>query len=129
MGIGQNAFIFSIILSLCLYVGGVRVFEQDALSKFFDMSDENNPKLSGELNSELPADPYSSGAQKDISFGIIDGLFLVYDIIKMLLNVIIAPIGLLVGILPTPFVILIGIPLAMFNVLGIISLVRGSIGW
>lgn len=129
MGIGQNAIIFSIILSLCFYIGGVRVFQDDALTKLFDISDENNPRLSGSLNSTLPTAPYSSASQVGVSFGFIDALFLVFDIIKLMINVIIAPVGVLSGVLPTPFILLLGIPLMLFNVLGVIGLIRGNIGW
>jgi hypothetical protein len=129
MGIGQNAVIFSIILCLCFYIGGVRVFQEDALTKMFDISDEDNPRLSSQLDSRLPKAPYSSASQLGVSYGFIDGLFLIYDIVLLFINVIIAPVGVLHGILPTPIILLLGVPLMLFNILGIVSLVRGNIGW
>ena len=85
MGLGQNVMVFSLILSIFLFLGGVRVIQvsnHDALGAFFNpdaISSGNNPQISSDAYNKLPQSPISTSVQATsggtgTSFGIVDGL-------------------------------------------------------
>lgn len=135
MGFGQNALIFCLFLSIVLYVSGApRPFEHDILSTFYTI-DGNTIGLSPAAANALPQNPQSnapsvSNGGGSSGWSIIDGLGLAWKTIKLFLNVLTMPIGLLTVIgLPAELVMMLAIPVSFVMIIGIIALVRGTFSW
>lgn len=131
MGLGQNIFIFSMMISIFLYLGGVRVITNDSLGSMFNVGD--NPTLSTTMTGTLPQNPQTTSIQStsggfSSTFGLVDGLNLAFNFIKLLINLFGATLAIFtVAGLPIAFIYMIGVPLVFMQILAVITFVRGII--
>lgn len=132
MGLGQNIFIFSMMISIFLYLGGVRVITNDSLGTMFNVG--NTPTLSSTVTGTLPQNPQTTTIQSTgaanggTSLGLVDGLNLVFNFIKLLINIFAATLAIFtIAGLPQAFVYLIGVPLVFMQMLAVITFIRGII--
>jgi len=132
MGLGQNIMIMSLILSIFLFLGGVRVVNNDFLSAFFNTQTQS-PTLSNGVSTQLDGlQPVSTNIQANVvgttSFGFIDGLNLVFGFLTIILNVLGAELSLLsVAGMPLAFIFLIAVPIVFIKILAVMTFVRGII--
>lgn len=131
MGVGQSALVVSVILSLFLYMGGVRAFDtaHDPMGMFVQVDSAGNPIAGtavGQLpqNSQVnPVQPTSNGVSAS---GWVDGLGSVWNVIMGIFNVLTAELALFkfVGVAPA-FIFLVAVPLIALKVLAVASFIRG----
>lgn len=148
MGLGQTAYVFVLVVCIVLYLGGVRVAGNDILSNYqlntevgIDQQTTNTPealKQNGCANNNclydaIPQNPESgqSGVQTSIQSAgfFLDGLRLIWNIIKLLFNVLASPLALFSAGLPMELTILLCIPISFLQIMGIIALIRGTFSW
>jgi hypothetical protein len=131
MGVGQNALIISVVMSLFLFLGGVKVFDSghDPMAMFVQVDANNNPTAGSSLgnlpqNSQInPVQPVTNSVT---SSGWVDGLGSVWNVILGIFNILTAELALFkfVGIAPA-FIFLVAIPLIALKVLAVLSFIRG----
>jgi len=133
-------FVIMLILSIniMLYVGGVRVIEDnyvqselysldantDFMSKIINTS-STQTHLSSDFQNTVP-DSFSESGDTSSILSFIDTLGAVKDFVVFLVNIIFTPIGIFwMPGLPWQIGLLIGLPLIFAGVMGIILFIRG----
>lgn len=123
-----------LIVNSFFYLSGFHLFDNDILTRFVSLDEDHILDYahgdSGEaIGSALPSDATTGGTLTTGTggFSFVDALALVWDVIKFLLNIIFAPIGLLVAAGFPLFVQLgLGLPLGAAYIFGLIVLLRGG---
>jgi len=120
-----------VVLLLCinifLYVGGVRVIDtnQDFMSRFVSPTSNNSIEGSQFFNtSEQLRISSNEGIGEDIK-NFIDSLNAIKQFIIFLVNILITPIGLF-GTMPEMFGLIIGLPITVIGIIGLIYLIRSG---
>ena len=126
MGTATKILVIILTINVMLYLGGMRAFENDFLSRFVDIDGDTVTVEGTEFGESIPESPYTGGSLNPSggSFSFIDSLAIAWDIIKLLLNLIVAPIALFVG-MPLIVILLLGVPLSIVYGVSIIMLIRG----
>lgn len=137
-GLGQSLFMLSLIISIFLYLGGVRVFNynlssgnQDLLGGMFNLGSQ--PTLTSDVMSKIPQNPQTNTITNTGSasgagnvYGLVDGLNLVFYFIVLLFNFFAAELSLLnVPGMNIAFVYMIAVPIVFGKVLAVITFIRG----
>lgn len=120
-----------LIINITLYVGGVRVVDNDTsdfLGRFIDLEeyDENgNLVIADEFQDSVPTSYQNTGGGGILDF--IDAIGAIVDFLVFIVNILFTPIGLFVGTgLPTMVGVLVGLPLVVGGVLAFIYFVRSG---
>jgi len=120
-------------ISTFLYLGGVRVVENDTesfLDNFIDIEKYANEGVlapSSDLESTVPTSYTESGADTGLNF--IDVITAIQGFLIFIANIIFSPLGLFIGSgLPPLIAMLLALPLLVAGVFGLISFVRGISG-
>ena len=98
--------------------------EEQPLSGFVDLSNPNNPTTA----EGLPVDITPEGAiiSSDSGFGLIDWLKNIWGYVTVAFEFIFAPLLLMLNMgLPSYIALLLGIPLAIGQLIGLFSFIRG----
>lgn len=114
-----------------LYLSGATLFDSDIFDSFATVSDSGDTVVDyATFGDNLPQDTGSSVGSltsDSSSFSFFDALGLVMDLIKFLLNIILAPVAVFVSTgMPLMLQILIGVPLGVLYGFGIVVLIRGG---
>ena len=114
-------------ISIVLYGFGVRVMEGDILDKFVAFDGDTVTGLSSNFSSVIPTQAESNTILGSSStFVFIDGLKLIWSFITFMINIAVAPIGLLTFLEVPPFIVLaLGVPSAVMFIVAIILFIRG----
>lgn len=125
MGTATKILVLILTINMILYLGGMRVFQNDFLNNFVDINGETITPSESFINA-TPSSPYTGGTltPTDGSFSFIDALALAWDIIKLLLNLSFAPIALFYG-MPLVLILLLGVPLSIVYVFSLVMIIRG----
>lgn len=123
--------IMVVTINIMLYLGGFALFDNDIFDQVADVNEGTGQVIGfgGELSDSVPSDAQAStGLVSDVTgFSFFDALNIVWSFILFMLNIIFAPIGLLVGTgMPLAVQLMLGIPVAMAYIFGIIVLIRGG---
>lgn len=122
--------IIMVVMNICLYLGGVTIFDNDIIDRFVNVNEGAETVTSySVLSDTLPLDAEAStnNLYSDNSgFSFFDALNLIWDVVKFLLNIVFAPIGLLLATgMPLVVQLMMGLPLGLMYIYGLISLIRG----
>ena len=122
---------FYLCISMFLYVGGVRVVQNDAqefLGTFIDVDkySTNNQLVATEgFESSIPTQYQESGSGGLLSF--IDVLGSIKSFLIFIVNILFSPLGLFIGSgIPSTVALFIGVPLFISGVLAFIYFVRSG---
>jgi hypothetical protein len=121
---------FVIALNVFLYLSGYNLFDHDILDRFVDIKENNvvdyaggETGISDSIPEQATAGSLTAGTE---GFSFIDALAITWDVIKFLLNIIFAPIGLFVAAgFPLIVQLGLGLPIGIAYILGLIKLLRG----
>lgn len=127
---------FILAFNIFLYVAGVALFDHDILDRIVEFNDDNvvdyaQGASGSSLGSAVPSSPNTGGSLtvSNGGFSFIDSLTIVWDAIKFLLNIIFAPIGLLVAAgFPLVVQLGLGVPVGVAYIYGLLVLIRGGGG-
>jgi len=118
-----------LMINLLLFVNGVRVIEEDNnnfLNKFINLEqyeNTSNLQTSQDLVDAVPKNFQESGTGGFLQF--VDALKTISSFVIFLVNIVFTPVGLFVaGGLPPIIGLILGIPLLVAGIFGIIQLVR-----
>jgi len=120
-----------ITVNLFLYMTGAQVIDNDIVDRFVGVSDSGNQVVAyGSFGDTVPTDSSSSVGSftSDSSgFSFFDALGIVMDSISFLFNVTFAPVALFINSgMPVMLQLLIGVPIGILYIFGLIVLVRGG---
>lgn len=124
-------FFTTIFINLLLVFAGFQFVDTTLLDDFVEISPDGEIQgASDQLKEEIPQSGQGSSFIQDTAGGsntlsLIDGLGALLDLLTLFINVILAPIELLI-ILPNIAKIFIAFPLLMFNVLSYASFIRSG---
>ena len=121
--------ILVLTINIFLYLGGVQLFDNDILDRFVDIDGDEVTGYS-EIEAAIPIDAAPSTnnfvSEATGSFSFFDALNVVWDFFKFMLNLIFAPIGLLVAAgLPLVVQLALGVPIGLGYIFGLLMLIRG----
>jgi|SRR6056297_3453668 len=123
----QKAIIIIACLNIVLFVGGVRVIEDNnVLNNFINMDDYNDNNtitVSDDFRGSVPENFENTGATEGLSF--IDVLRAVSGFIIFMVNIIFTPIGLF-ATLPSIVGLMVGVPLLIATVISLLYFVRSG---
>jgi len=115
-------------INIFLYLGGVQLFDNDILENIVNINNEQVTSYS-DIQDAAPLDTQASTnsfASDSNGFSFFDALNVSWAFILFLLNLIFAPIGLLVVAgLPLIVQLALGVPLGVAYFFGLIMLIRG----
>jgi len=119
--------IFLVCMNSLLFVGGVRVVDNDSSAFLENFVNINNNTLSVSENfSRVAPSRLQDGGSGDF-LGFIDVIKTVSGFIIFMVNIVFTPIGLFTGTgLPFIFGILLGLPLLVIGVISLIYFVRSG---
>ena len=129
--ITKPAFIV-LMINLFLVVGGVQIFDAGVLQDFIQIETSGEQAdirdVSARLEQSVPSseanflqDPVGS------TLSLFDGLGIVKDFILLIFNIVFASVGLMIDAdMPVVIRAVVGFPLLVFNVFGIISFIRSG---
>lgn len=119
---------FMLAINIFLYIGGVQLFGNDILDNIVSQSGGEVVGYS-DIADAVPLDAQASTNNfvSDASgFSFFDALNVVWDFLKFLMNLIFAPIGLIVAAgLPLVVQLALGVPVGIAYIFGLVALIRG----
>lgn len=123
-------FFTTIFINLLLVLAGFQFVDTTLLDDFVEIEQDGEiTGVSSQLEDEIPQSGEESSFIQDTAGGgslsLIDGLGALLDLMTLLINVILAPIELLI-VLPNIAKVFIGFPLLIFNVLSYASFIRSG---
>lgn len=125
-----SVLVLMITFNIFLYLGGVQLFGNDILDNVVDINSNDQVTGYSDIGDAVPLDAQASTNNfvSDASgFSFFDALNVVWDFIKFMLNLIFAPIGLLVAAgLPLVVQLALGVPVGLAYIFGLIVLIRGG---
>lgn len=123
----QKAIILIACLNLVLFVGGVRVIEDNSVLNSFvnvDQYSENNTvEVSDEFKNSVPTNFEKTGETEGLSF--IDTLQAVTGFLIFIVNIIFTPIGLF-ATLPPIVGLMVGTPILVASVIALLYFIRSG---
>jgi len=123
----QKAVVLILCLNIVLFIGGVRVVENDSfLNRVIDMNEYQNNNtvgVSDNLQESIPTNYEETGGTSSISF--IDTLGAVKDFLSFIVNIILTPLGLFFT-LPAVASLVIGVPILIAGVIAFIYFIRSG---
>lgn len=135
MGFGQQALVFSLTLSILvtLMMPSNIITSNNAFDTFFyqqGSGDATTITVNNGFFSAVPQQSSSTSTQVGVTLGFADPLTLIFGIIQFLFTVLSAPALLFTSLhLPYEMIILIAVPIAFIQMMGIIGLIRGTFSW
>jgi hypothetical protein len=124
---GKHIILLMISINIMLYVFGFNLVN-DPLSTLLkkDQLDSGNIELSSDLQSTIPSQTQQSTNTNILSF-IVDGLGMVFDMLKVFFNILTAPVALFVGTALHPVMaVMLGVPFTILYLLTIMAFIRGA---
>lgn len=122
-------------ISLMLRFGGVQLLDNDIIDRFVIMDDGTNPsniQLSDEFTGAIPYNVTTSSGTLNADsggFSFFDALGIIWAFFLFLLNIVLAPVALLLATgMPGFIVALLGVPIMILYIYWIIVFVRGGGG-
>jgi len=123
----RDILIFLISLNVLFYVFGYRAFDNDILTNVFDKAklDNGNLAISSQVDSATPKE-VKQGFVLEVAQIFFDGLALVWDFIKLLLNLVTSPLVIFTGTLHPTIALMISAPILIAYILSLILLMRSG---
>jgi len=123
-------FFTTIFINLLLVFAGFQFVDTTLLDDFVEINSEGEIQgASTQLQDEIPQSGEGSSFIQDTAgagtLSLIDGLGALLDLLTLLINVILAPLEMLI-VLPNIAKVFIGFPLLIFNVLSYASFIRSG---
>jgi len=128
---GKSIILALLCVNILLYLSGFQLTENDLLSRLTDKTNlENNTiSLNTDVQNRIPQDPGSGAITTGTGLGFVDVVLIFWDFIKLLFNLVTAPVALFtIGLHPT-ISILLGIPFLIGTLLVIVQFARGANLW
>ena len=125
---GKNILLGLLCINILLYLSGFQLTQDDLLSKMTnkDELDTGNFGLNQNVEDKIPKDPGTGEITGGSGLAFVDVVLMFWDFIKVLFNLVTAPIALFtVGLHPT-ISIMIGIPYMVATLLVVVQFARGA---
>jgi len=123
----QKAIIIIACLNIVLFVGGVRVIEDNNVMNSFinveQYTDNNTVEVSDDFKNSVPQNFEKTGETDGLSF--IDTLQAVTGFLIFIVNIIFTPIGLF-ATLPPIVAIIVGTPILIASVISLLYFIRSG---
>lgn len=123
---GKNLFLALMCVNLVLYFSGFALTEDDLLGRFMDKEeiDEGNFNINEDVQDRIPEETSSGIISGAVNF--LDVVALFWDFIKLMFNIVSAPVALFtIGMHPT-ISVFIGVPYVLMLLLTIMQFSRGA---